>query len=294
MSSFLTWFFFEQRGVKQAGLFRIAYAILLFLSLSLFFTHVREYFTDAGFAPNAVNIAHKQLEQPIGLAAIHSPTIVGLLFLALVACSILLLVGYQTRPVSIAIWILLNLFHWRNPSILYGGDSVLRVMSFWLIFLPAGAAYGKDTLDPNDTVEIWPYRLAQLQIVVLYLFNGWYKLHGDKWLSGESVFTILNNDNFNVLNFWWLHHYPLLVVLMTWSFFFSVLSFPILVWWKTTRWFALLWMAAGHLSTFLFTNVNWFGPIMIATYLLFLDDEEYAYLLRLLHRLPLIGRFVPN
>lgn len=57
----------------------------------------------------------------------------------IVAC-LLLLFGFQTRLATLLCWILVCCLQMRNPYILQGYDQTLRLMLFWAMFIPWGAA----------------------------------------------------------------------------------------------------------------------------------------------------------
>jgi hypothetical protein len=53
-------------------------------------------------------------------------------------------VGWHTRWMVFGSWLLLTSLHARNPLILNAGDTMLRVLLFWSIFLPLGAVWSLD------------------------------------------------------------------------------------------------------------------------------------------------------
>ena len=61
-----------------------------------------------------------------------------------VLLAVALLVGYRTRLATIGSWILLASIHVRLPVVINAGDTLLRVLLFWSIFLPLGAMWSVD------------------------------------------------------------------------------------------------------------------------------------------------------
>src|SRR5439155_1192550 len=76
--------------------------------------------------------------------------------------------------------VLLFSFHERNPLLLGGGDTVIRVVGFILAIAPSVSAFSLDRLrqrsrhpsrsqsDGNQKMPIWPVRLLTWQLIVIY------------------------------------------------------------------------------------------------------------------------------
>src|SRR5262249_11043378 len=84
-------------------------------------------------------------------------------------------------------------------SIDNAGDVVRGIILFYLILCPCGAAWSLDSWlrrrwrGRQGAVKIYPWalRLLFLQMVLIYFLNGAYKLFGDNWLSGSSLYYVL-------------------------------------------------------------------------------------------------------
>lgn len=63
----------------------------------------------------------------------------GGLFALAAACAVALLVGWRTRLAALGCWLLLSSLQVRQPLIYIGGDSILRLLLFWGLFLPLSA-----------------------------------------------------------------------------------------------------------------------------------------------------------
>lgn len=68
----------------------------------------------------------------------------SILSLLLFIFSILLFIGYQTKPIVFAVWFILMLDYLSSFPSLNGGDFVLRTAMFWAMFLPLHAYYSID------------------------------------------------------------------------------------------------------------------------------------------------------
>ena len=183
-------YWFGQVDARPASLFRIVFCAWLLKDAHYHVFIADLFYSDAGFTPRAAisqvqNIAWINLMQAVGEGWL-AQIVFGLWMVVLLA----LLMGYRTRLMSILNWVLIISIHWRNFSILNGADGVMRVLSFWMIFLPVASYYSVDGIkrrwkryrysgnladlrveDQPRTGFALPLRLIQLQIALIYLFT---------------------------------------------------------------------------------------------------------------------------
>jgi predicted DCC family thiol-disulfide oxidoreductase YuxK len=83
-----------------------------------------------------------------------------------------------------------------------GADNVIRVMLFWMIFMPSGARYSIDAVlagargEPvRETGPALPIRLGQLQIAWTYLNTATHKWPGKTWHDGTALHYALGLDH---------------------------------------------------------------------------------------------------
>jgi hypothetical protein len=191
-----------------------------------------------------------------------------------------LLVGYQTRVASVLVWVCLVSMHHRNVYLLNSGDHLMRTLSFFLMFAPAGRAYSIDRLlrrrrglDPPGVAYIvpWAQRLLQLQVCVMYFIAVLHKLAGPRWLNGTAAYFIVRLDEF--------HRFPVPDFVKTlwfsrwatWSSLAVEAAFPWLVWIRPLRPYVLLAGVLLHLSLEYTMNIPFFQWVVVSTYFLFLD-----------------------
>jgi hypothetical protein len=127
------------------------------------------------------------------------------------------------------------------------------------------------------TTPIWPIRLIQIQIAVLYFFTGLEKLHGSTWHDGSALAFALAHPSISRFDIAPLASFaPVALVLATMTRLTLVweLSFPLLVCFRIGRWVALGIGVFIHLGIIVFMRIHWFGQIMIMSYLAFLPAEE--------------------
>jgi hypothetical protein len=112
--------------------------------------------------------------------------------------------------------------HHRNPLILHGGDTVLRICVLYLAIAPSGAACSLDRLraiwkgerDASpQLISMWPQRLIAFNVAVVYFTTFWHKAgFGDAWRDGSATWYTARLAEFHK---WptppWLNDFPLVL-----------------------------------------------------------------------------------
>lgn len=151
----------------------------------------RRVLLDAGWNPNYLSL-HMVTGESLWL---HP------LFALQVAAGLALAIGYRTRWATLLSWILLVSIHNRNPWLLNGGDVYLRVILFWMLFLPWGKVWSwdaragvKDTglwVAPSKGLSVRSFAALGLllQVCCLYWFAALPKWH-PSWVADYSAIDI--------------------------------------------------------------------------------------------------------
>ncbi len=123
----------------------------------------------------------------------------GILFVIAGLLAIGLCVGWRTRLMTIASWLLLASLHNRNPQVLQAGDALLRMLLFWAMFLPLGARW---SIDSRHRRREWPVdhqwlsmgsAALLLQVCMMYWFTAALKTD-PTWWDGRAVWYALHID----------------------------------------------------------------------------------------------------
>lgn len=198
-----------------------------------------------------------------------------------------LMLGLMTRTCAILVYLGLYVLHARNGPICNSGDTVMIVLSAYLIFSPAGAACSLDRLrrifrgredDAPPKVMPWAQRLMQLQICAVYLCTGLSKATGGQWQDGTAAYYPLHlaesarfpmpgADNLYVIN------------LLTWATVAIELSLATLVWVPRLRLYVLALGTMLHLGIEYTLNIPLFSALMITSYLNFLTQADLEHFL---------------
>ncbi len=168
----------------------------------------------------------------------------GMLFVVAAGLALLLLVGYHTRVVTVGSWLLLVSMQTRNPLVMTGGDTLLRMLVFWGMFLPLGARYSIDSA-MNVSLTKRRSRIADVatfammvQVLCMYFMSGLLKSH-DMWhVDGSAVYYALSLDMLTTRTGQMLLDFPTLLRGLTFFTLFLELAAPAIVFmpWRNAAW----------------------------------------------------------
>lgn len=206
-------------------------------------------------------------------------TVLRVAMLAWLTAIVGLLVGWRTRLMAVAVWVLANSFDNLNPFITYKGDVVRNILLFYLVISPCGAVWSVDRRlsrrPPGPTfIYPWVLRLIFLQMVFMYFFNGLYKLLGEHWRTGEALYFVLANPVRSRVSY---AQFPVpFFVLQIFSTTVLVweLSFPLLVALRWTRIPALILGVLFHVGIGTSMELEFFSAYMLTMYLPLLPWEK--------------------
>ncbi len=159
---------------------------------------------------------------PIAMAVIH-----GLFTL----CAFLLTIGFCTRFTAALSWFATMCYVQRNPTILFGVDTMTMILLLYLMIGPSGAAFSVDRLIARwwhtakpGVIQAWcrfwrqpiprvdeiapsawsetvgpsvaanvAIRLLQIHVCFIYFVSGVSKLLGHTWWNGSALWFVLGN-----------------------------------------------------------------------------------------------------
>jgi Vitamin K-dependent gamma-carboxylase len=201
-------------------------------------------------------------------------------FLLLIS-AIALLVGFQTRVAALVFFVCVISFGRRNPWVLNSGDLLVQVLAFYMLFMPAGLAVSVDrwlkaprSLWDFPMRAIWPLRLVQVQVSILYIAAVWAKVRGTTWNDGTAVsyaFRIEDVARFPVPGF--VTDSLVLANLMTFGTLAVELSIGMLVWNRVLRPWVLLLGIGLHLGIDYAVRVGFFSYAVLVAYVAFVPPD---------------------
>jgi hypothetical protein len=185
---------------RALAAFRVALALLLLADLARRAGSVVAFHTDGGVLPRAVVAAEYPTLSGLSVHALSGGASLQLALFALAglaACC--LLVGYRTRLATLVSLLLLVSVHARAPVILNGGDTLLRRLLFWGLFLPLGARWSLDA-DGRSGNREWVASAATagllVQVVIVYAVNAGFKHASPVWGSGDALRYVFRLDQY--------------------------------------------------------------------------------------------------
>lgn len=195
-------YFFDAR-VLSIG--RILIAFIILVDLIYRYQNLVAHYTNEGVLPALVLKEYYPFYQYY--ISIHNffDTISGqkILFGFHFLITLLLLIGYKTRIFTLLSFLMLLSLHHRNPVILQGGDDLLRITLFYMIFLPWGRFYSVDSIVEKNSIKkdidfSWIYVVLLLNVSMVYLFSAFLK-NADEWRhSGTAIYYALSLDSLRI------------------------------------------------------------------------------------------------
>ena len=275
-------FFFKKENYSTIGLLRILTAAVLLMSLINDLPFVVDYFSDEGVLSGHTDILRSEYRFTI-LDYFGNPIYVRIFYITLIIFTLMLLIGKFTRTSAIVAFILLSAFHEKNPLILNSGDTLMRLMLFYLAIASSGKCLSLDSMKKRKITSIkehkksqqgyiWPRRLIQIQLAIVYLFAFLPKT-GTTWRDGTAIYYFLANPHFARFSTDFLGNFIVLTTLMTYATLLIELLFPVLVWLKPTRNYMLIAGIMLQSGILILSNITFFSLIMIVAHLAFIEPE---------------------
>ncbi|MBS1716499.1 MAG: HTTM domain-containing protein [Armatimonadetes bacterium] len=294
-------YWFGYGSAEAIGLFRILIGFLSLVSGWMMFIQREDWYSERGFVPLATqrtwspplargnDIFGQHFNIPFSpprinlLAGVTNPTAIDVFLLLVLLAALLTMLGLWTRAATIALALGTISIHHRNPIVLHGGDSVLRLACIYLALAPSGAACSLDRLiglakgrlsaEPK-LVSLWPQRLIQINIAIVYFTTVWIKWYGDDWRNGLATWYPNRLGEFK--RFWvpdFLIHPPF-VQITTYGTLLTELALATLVFAKPYRKWVLLGGILMHGYIDYSMNIPLFSYLMCSYYICFYEGSE--------------------
>ena len=278
-----TWerFWFREVETSTLALFRIAFAVVVLAWTISLAPALYSFFGDGGILPGHPDAGAGGW----GLLQLDSgPAAVTALYLLLLVGGLCLLFGFKTRLAAVVVFVCLVSFARRDPWVLNSGDLLVIVLAFSLMLAPSGSSLSVDRwLGARARFwefpkrSLWPLRLIQVQVSLVYFFAVWEKVRGETWNDGTAVsyaFRIEDLERFPVPGF--VTESLLVVNLMTWGTLLVELALAILVWNGKLRPWVLLLGVTLHLGIDYAVRVGFFSWAALVAYIAFLPPETVS------------------
>ncbi len=232
--------------------------------------------------------------------AFHIGFMIANLFMAL---------GLFSKTSSILSWLGALSYVHRAPSALFGMDSMIVILLFYMMLAPCGELYSLDHYfcklrrkkkgDPNWNEPPQPLilanfvtRLVQIHFCIIYFASATSKLQGPSWWNGTALWGVLANYSFNPMHIqaytsfltFLAKHKVLWEASMTLGCIFTILvetCFPFLVWLPRLKWIMISSSILLHTGIGLLMGLTAFSLCMMTLVLAFVPPE---FIKELIHR----------
>jgi len=214
-----------------------------------------------------------------------SPLYATVLFWLGLAVTFLFIIGFKTRLTSVLFYVFTWSLYQRNEFVMDGGDNLLIIVAFFMMFADCGAYFSVDRAMGRWTEKTNPFAALLhnyavlaiiVQICLLYFTSAFYKVQGHMWQDGTAIYYVLRTNEFELSNLgrlMWSSAF--LVTFLTYSSFVFQMAFPWLAFNKKTKWLMVLGAWTFHLSIAYFMGLVWFSLAMLSAEFVIFSDENY-------------------
>lgn len=270
-------FWFGEERMYTLGLVRIAFGALMTVWTLMLYPNLDAMFGPKGVlprspAPDFTWSVFRSLPEDDAL-------LVGWLILLL--ASIALTVGWRSRLAAVLVFVLVMSFERRNPFVMNAGDVLLRIEALFIALAPSGAALSLDrrrkagSFWSAEKRRVWPLRLMQIQVSIIYLSTVVAKLDGVTWQEGTAVSYSLRQAD---LLFFplptWITHNLMLSNVLSWGTLVIELAIGLMVWNRRWRPWVLGAGVVLHLSIFVSMAIGLFSLAVFVLYLAFIPADR--------------------
>jgi hypothetical protein len=273
-------FWFQPIESSTVALFRVAFGLLA-LGYTLSLAPVLfAFYSDDGILPAQPSYSGTLAWGMLGF--FPSDAAVILFYFLLLVGTIALLVGFRARLAALVVFACLISFGRRDPWVLNSGDLLVQVLAFYMLFMPSGASLSVDRWLAQSgrfwefpARAIWPLRLVQVQVSILYIAAVWAKVRGVTWNDGTAVsyaFRIDDIARFPVPGF--VTDSLVLANLLTYGTLAVELSIGMLVWNRVLRPWVLLLGVGLHLGIDYAVRVGFFSYAVLVAYVAFVPPDS--------------------
>jgi antimicrobial peptide system SdpB family protein len=219
------------------------------------------------------------------------------LFHLSILITLLWVLGWHTRLITLLTWVCLWSLHARNPTLWDGGDNLARIMLLYTCGARLGACWSCDAARRRTVQDGGRPALAllhntallacALQLCLVYGTAGLSKAAGELWQNGTALYYILRVEEFAWSGYGAaICRDSILVTLLTYGTLAFQLSFPFLFFaHPLTRQLVLAVGMLFHLGIGLILGLTTFAAFMISIELLFVSDRDYLALVHACGRL---------
>lgn len=197
--------FFKPGDTTPCAVLRIAFCLVLLPYVTVLGLDLPVFHGETGLMPfeTSVSLIDPDVLSPLGWLA-PNDALLWFCYWLFVIQTLLLLLGVKCRIQALCVFFWLVAFQHRHNLLLDGGDTLARLIAFYLFCMPCGERFSIDAWLKKRKGEgmprkrpLWGLRLVRIQMIFLYLSTALSKAGGGKWLDGSAmVYVVQLHDLF--------------------------------------------------------------------------------------------------
>ena len=279
---------FKLIDARKYATLRILFGALSAIYFTAFLPYVDSQFSQLGWLGDIQQIANQNggSWSVFFIPLTSNQTIIAYTFICVgIIAAFLMMIGWHSRISSFVTWLIWVSIWNRNPLLMDGDDALLKIMCFYLMLAPCGNCWSVDAYlsKLKQNVAVWPLRLIQFQIALVYFVSGWVKFHSLEWENGTIMQYVLIHPEYSRWNGWFLIDHTLIkqmLAKLAWFIRYWELFFPVLLLNRYTRRLSILIGILFHIGLLLTMHLRWFPIIMLALYPALLSNAFFIILRR--------------
>lgn len=272
----LTYDPFKLVSIAPLIVFRIIFGVLMLFSLIRFWANgwIEEFYLEPVFHFTFYGF---------DWVTVPSPTVLYLLFGALIVSALFIIVGLYHRTSAIFFFLAFTYVELMDKTYYLNHYYFISLVSFLLIWLPASASFSLDTFWRKTSklsfVPAWNIDILKFQVGIVYFFAGVAKINSD-WLLDAQPMTIWL-EAFN----WWpviggVMAHDLTAYVFSWAGMLFDISIVFFLLNANTRIFAWVAVWIFHILTGMMFPIGVFPVVMISLTLIFFSNDFHQSLLK--------------
>jgi hypothetical protein len=282
-------FWFEPVDALMLGIIRLLTGWMLFYNLLIWSLDLEAFFGDNGLQPL------KTIREIYGSRFVFSfwlwigDSYLWPVHLTCLVITAMFCLGLATRVTSVLSFLITISYSQRVPIANFGFDQILGMLCLYLSLGPSGAACSLDSLlgrwrlrrrglpsVPEKSASArMAMRLIQLHLCAIYFWAGLSKLKGPSWWTGEAMWRVIANQEYQTTDLTWMAWVPWLPFLIAHLTILWEVFFITLIWNRKLRPIVLAMGVAMHVGIGAFLGMWTFGLIMAFAYLAFSDPDVW-------------------
>lgn len=194
--------------------------------------------------------------------------------------------GYKYRLSIILFFLSFTYIELMDKTTYLNHYYFISVLSFLMIFLPAGRYFSIDALDPihrRQYIPAWTINAVKLMVGIVYFYAGLAKLHWD-WLVNAMPLKIWLPGRYDTPLIGPLLEQKWMAYFFSWSGVIYDLLIPFALLYRKTRPVAFVFVVVFHIMTRILFPIGMFPYIMIVSAMIFFDAGFHKRLLNFLGR----------